>query len=213
MSKGTFSNAQKRLIIAFAIILTVLLVLYAIILAIPYFEQENATETSEIIADFDFYPVDYSEDIFLDEEYMSKISSGLMTYNDRVMTVTVDPDSAIEHGDGVKLLVDMVYSVVNGNVSEYNSYFSDKYYERNERKQNFTMQKIYNCQLTYFSQESKTEDGVSFIECTYKLKYNIYKNNGSFRKDIGEDSRVQYITVSDRTGKLLIDSVATAIYK
>ena len=106
----------------------------------------------------------------------------------------------------------MVYAIINGNASEYNSLFSKKYFENHEPKQSFTMQKIYNGKITYFSSESETIDGVTYKTYTYNLVYNIFENNGTFRKDIGDGARMQYIKVSEREGKMLIDDIQYVRY-
>ena len=57
----------------------------------------------------------------------------------------------------------------------------------------FTPQRIYQKQLVYLYDE-KIDDNTYSI--TYSLDYNIMKNDGSFRRDIGSDmSRTQYITL------------------
>ena len=199
---------KKRIIIAFAIILLVLMLMYGITLIIPFFEQSIVPQESDFIADFDFYPVDYDENIFEDPKYTSLIQDGILLYdNNSNLTTTVDKSNSNQFGSSVALMVDMVYAIVNGDAKEYNSYFSEKYFESNSPKSEFTMQKIYNGKITYCETENVNEDGNVYTRYTYKLIYNIYENNGTFRMDIGDGAREQYITVSDREGKLLIDSI------
>lgn len=213
MSGRKAKNPRKKLIIVLVSLVAIILVLYAITVVAPHIEGAFAMETEEVIADFNFFEPDYSEDIFTDEEYMARIENGILTYDNKSTTVTVNQENAADHGECVGLLVDMVYSIVNGDAEEYNSYFSKEYFESNEPKKQFTMQKIYNGRITYFSEETVTKDKISYNVYTYKLKYYIQNNNGTFRMDIGDDARVQYVTISDREGKLLIDSITTGIYK
>ena len=189
------------------------MVLYGLTVLIPYLQQLNAQEEDEIVADFNFYPADYDENIFEDPEYLSLISDGILMYDDSYMATTVDKESAKYFGGQVEMLVNMVYSVINGNAAEYNSYFSEKYFENNSAKSKFTMQKIYNATLTYFSAEGvEDKNGNKYTQYTYKLIYNIYENNGTFRKDIGDDARAQYIVISEYNGKFLIDSIDLSRY-
>ena len=205
---------KKRIIIVFLIILAVLLLLYTITLILPFFVKEANPEESEYIADFHFYPADYSEDIFEDDEYLALIRDGILIYdNNSNFATTVTKENANQLGDaGAVLLVDMVYAIIEGNAKEYNSLFSEKYFENHEPKESFTMQKIYNGKITYFSSGSETVDGVTYTTYTYNLIYNIFENNGTFRKDIGDDARMQYIKVSEREGKLLIDDIQYVRY-
>ncbi len=215
MEKNGNATSRKKLLIILFIVLGVLLLMYGLTLIIPkLFVESEPESTKEIIADFSFYPADYDEDIFEDEDYLSLIFEGIIEYDDNINSITVlDKDTAASSGKPVKLMVDMIYSIINGNAEEYNSYFSELYYRTNKPKETFTKQKIYDARLTYFSTESVTKDKVTYTEYTYKLRYRIYENNGTFRKDIGDGYRVQYITVSDREGDLKIDSIINPTYK
>ena len=209
MSATKRRSAKKKIIIGFIIVLATLLLLYGITLIIPFFEQKMTPEETEYIADFNFYPADYSEDIFDDTEYLALIQDGLILYdNNSNFATMVDKDNATQFEEGVDLLVDMVYAIIYGDVDGYNECFSEKYYENHSPKESFTMQKIYNGKLTYLSSEEVAEDGVTYTAYTYKISYYIHENNGTFRKDIGDkEAREQYIVVSEREGSMLIDDI------
>ena len=214
MSENKKVKFRKKLIIIFVIVIVTLLLMYGLTVAIPYFYTKFIPEKTEYIENFNFYTPDYSEDIFEDEEYLARIVNGILEYDNNSNSITmVDLTNANAHGEQVELLVKMMYSVINGNNVEYNSYFSQKYSKENLPKDKFTMQKVYNGRITYFSTETVTVDDVTYNEYTYTLKYQIYENNGTFRKDIGDGCRVQYITISDREGKFLIDSITYPRYK
>ena len=53
----------------------------------------------------------------------------------------------------------------------------------------------------------------NYTKYIYKLSYSILKNNGTFRNDIGEDQKTQYIVITDREGTLKIDAISTSKYK
>ena len=205
---------KKRIIVVFLIILAVLLLLYVTTLILQHFEKDMIPEESEYIADFNFYPADYSENIFEDPEYLALIQDGVLLYdNNSNFATTVTKETANQLGDdGAVLLVDMVYAIIDGNAEKYNSCFSEKYFEKHQPKENFTMQKIYNGKIIYFSSKSETVNGATYTTYTYNLVYNIFENNGTFRKDIGEDARMQSIKISDREGKMLIDDIQYVRY-
>ena len=123
------------------------------------------------------------------------ISNGILEYDDNINSISaVNLDNMSEYGEQVSMLVKMFYSIVNGNSTEYNSYFSEKYFTQKQPKEDFTMQKLYNGRLTYVGSEDVKKDGKTYTEYTYTLKYMIYENNGTFRKDIGDSTyRIQYI--------------------
>ena len=182
--------------------------MYLLTIIIPYAYQAFTPEETEYIADFNFYPADYNENIFEDEEYAALIVNGIVEYDNGVNSIEgITKENAAEQGEPVGVLTDMLYSVINGNSEEYNSYFSEEYFKTHEPQGSFTMQKIYNARITFFSSETIQGDDSSYTKYIYKVNYYIYKNNGTFRKDIGEGYRTQYIVITDRDGKLLIDNI------
>jgi len=207
MAKNGNKNMKKKLIIALIIIFSVLLVLYIIVAIIPLFQKEEIYDDN-VIADFDFYPADYSEDIYTDETYMDMIEHGILQYDTGAgFKSTVFPEDFENSNEPYSVVAKMLYSIIEGDHEEYNSYFSDKYFEKKSPKEKFTPQKIYNATLRLFKTERLSEESFNYIEYTFELKYYIYKNNGTFRKDIGEGYRTQYLSVTNRTGKLLIDDI------
>ena len=208
-------NFKKRLLIALAALAALLLVMYLLTLILPkIFNSITEDGSEEGTANFNFYTPDYDENIYEDENYLALIESGVLTYDNGTNSmVAINPDNASEHGDAVKLLTDYVYSIIDGDVEEHNSYFSKKYYETKEPKTAFTMQKIYNGTITYYSAEGTSENGNNYTKYIYKLKYYIRENNGTYRMDIGEDAKTQYVVITDREGKLLIDYIGTSNYK
>ena len=215
MANEAKKNFKKRLLIILAALAALLLVMYLLTLILPkIFNGITEDSTEEGTANFNFYTPDYDENIYEDEDYLALIENGVLTYDNGTNSmVAINTENASEHGEAVKLLTDYVYSIINGDVSKHNSYFSDKYYETNEPKASFTMQKIFNGTITYYSVQSAVENGNNYTKYIYKLKYNIHENNGTFRMDIGEDAKTQYVVITDREGKLLIDYIGTSNYK
>ena len=75
------------------------------------------------------------------------------------------------------------------------------------------MQKIYGGMITAYSTENIQGNNGNYTKYIYTLNYRILDNNGTFRADIGEDSKTQYIVITNREGKLLIDAISTSRYK
>ena len=199
---------KKNLIIALIAVVSVILILGLLVSAIPKIYEFFLPEETEYVANFNFYEADYNENIYDDEEYLSLIKNGVIEYdNSAGMIVTILPEESAQYGASVKLMVDMVYSIINGNNEEYNTYFSERYFDSHEKKEDFTMQKVYNCRITLFSIETIEENDTDYKKYIYKVRYCIYENNGTFRKDIGEGYRTQYIVVTDREGTFLVDSI------
>ncbi len=198
---------KKKLVISIiAIVLGIILVLYLINLILPMIYNSMQPEETELIADYSFYEPDYEENIFDDENYMSLINAGIIEYDDgSSMRTSITQEDAYSYGQGVGLISDMLHTVINGDNEKYNSYFSEKYFKNNEPKGAFTMQKIYDAQIKYFSSKTVEENGKTYNRYVYELTYLIYENDGTYRKDIGDWKRPQYVVLTDREGKLLID--------
>ena len=48
---------------------------------------------------------------------------------------------------------------------------------------------------------------LNYTKFIYAVEYQINENNGTFRRDIGDGSRPQYLVVTNRTGEWKIESV------
>ncbi len=202
------NKLKKRLIISLCIILGVILVMYLLTLLIPYIQDLFEADEEEYVADYSFYEPNYSEDIYSNEGYMALIADGMLVYDNASNSiVSLTPESAAAHGDAVVLLTDMMYSILNGNSSKYNECFSQRYFEDNEPKGSFTKQKIYNGTIKPWSAETVEEKNKTYIRYVYEVKYLIYQNDGTFRRDLGELYRTQYIVVTNREGDMLIDDI------
>ncbi len=216
MSENTSKQQfKKRIIITVAILAAILLVMYALTLILPLLSAKlSESHEEEGTADFNFYTPDFEENIFEDKEYMELIADGVLKYDNAANNiVSVNAENASEHGDAVKFLVDFVNSIIDGDNDRYNSYFSKEYFKTHEKKSEFTMQKIYDGIITYYSAEGVTENGNNYTKYIYKLSYSILDNNGTFRNDIGEDRKTQYIVITNREGTLKIDAISTSKYK
>lgn len=201
-------KAKKRLIIIILSIIGVIVLLGIASIIIDFVENNNKKEFE---VDYNFYPADFDENIFEDDEYVDLIADEFITYTDSSTNVTVgiDRDNANVYGEQVEFFVDMIYDIINGDQTGYNARFSNLYYEEHLPKDRFTMQRIYDVNITYVSSQGVESDNGNYTKSIYILEYKISKNNGTFRRDIGEGSKKQYFTVRTTEDNILIDSVTT----
>ncbi len=206
------ANAKKRLLIIIAAIVVVIIVLFAVSLII---DKVKSSKNDEFIIDYNFYPADYEENIFEDEEYINLTSGNFIKYQDlnTNITVGITRENANQQSEQIAFIVEMLYDIIEGKHEEYNACFSDVYYKNNSPKSQFTMQKVYDVTVSYISQESVSDDSGNYTKYLYSIEYKILENNGTFRKDIGSGSKKQYATLTDRQGNLLIDALNTQIVK
>ena len=191
--------------IVIAVLCGVIALLVITSLLIDFIQSKKSTE-DEI--DYNFYSADYEENIYEDEKYLELISGEFIRYCDSTtnLTLGIDRETAAGQGSAVEFLVDMIYDIIEGDATGYNKKFSKKYYENNSPKDAFTMQKVYDVIITFIS----TEKGDDYTKYLYCVEYKIYHNNGTFRRDIGDGSKKQYIMLTDTSGEVLIDSISTA---
>ncbi len=207
VANPTDNGLKKRIIIILIVIVCIIPILLGAIYAINLYAKTK-NKTPEVTINYNWYPADFNENIFEDEEYMKLIEYEFISYTEGSVTQIIDKETANIYGKDVSFMVDYLYSIVEGDADKYNSYFSEEYYKSANKKDAFTMQKIYDVELRKQSLEKVEEKGNTYTKCTFVLSYRILENNGTFRKDIGEGSREQYITLTNRNGEFLIDSIS-----
>ena len=202
---------SKKILIGIIVgLLSVILVLVLTLAILDWIEKSKPYE--EEVISYEFYEPDFEENIYKDEEYQAMIQGGLMRYCDASLGVTygIQRGNTDTYGKDVSFMVELVYAAIEGDHKAYNACFSDAYYDSGRSpKEAFTMQKIYNVLIERTAVETVSDKNGNYTKYSYSLTYQIYENNGTFRKDIGDGSKTQYIVLTDRTGQLLIDSVAT----
>ena len=98
----------------------------------------------------------------------------------------------------------MLNALIEGDVDTYNSLLG----EGIEKMESFTQQQLYKITITNKS-TSSAEGSYEFT-----VDYKIHENNGSYRTDMGSDEyRPISVTVSNKSGKYLIEKMSGVIYK
>lgn len=210
--KDKNKNPRKKLIIIIISVLCIMIALLLISFGIDmYYNNRAEKDATEQTIDFDFADPDYSKNIFEDKKYISLTENGFIYYKDESSGVTlgIERDTASTYGSDVEFMVEHVYSIINGDVDKYNSFFSDTYFKDHKKHDSFTMQMLYNVYITKISYEEISDEEGTYRKYQFSLEYNILDNDGTFRRDIGTGSKKQYFLLSDKYGKLLIDDIIT----
>ncbi len=205
-------KSKKYILIVFLSMLAFILVYYA---SIHIYNLINASQSNN--NDFDFYMPDFEENIFEDTQYIDLFTSyGGITYidNSTRISTTINDEEYELFSEDLKLLYRYISFAIQGDIDGYNGCFSDEYFENHEKQTPFTMQKIYNIQLTKMAEYTATDDnGFEYRKYEYSVEYMIRHNNGTLRNDMGSDCiRLQYFVISDLSGNALIDNVLTINY-
>lgn len=205
------SKSKKILIRIICIIVAVIIFMMVASFGMNTYLQKRAEKDAQKVH-FDFAPADYDENIYEDTEYLALIERGFINYTDYEtnLTLGINYEDAIDHGEDVLFMVDYIYTIVAGDAEAYNEFFSGEYYKKNEPKDEFTMQKLYEVNISKVSQTKESDKtGNTYNKYQYIVKYKILDNNGTFRNDFNTGTKEQYIFFTNKTGEFLIDSITT----
>ncbi len=202
---------KKKIIVLICAILALIALMFGAVLVLEKISNNLEQKNMDKEYEFDFYEVDYSEDIFSDPEYLELIENSAINFcNMDNVTIGITEEDASRYGEDVKFMVDYVHYMTYGEVEKYNSCYSDLYYTVEKPHERFTMQKIYNVELIKISQEAVTdENGKEYTEYVFTLGYQILENNGTLRNDFLNGSKKQYILLTNREGSIKIDGITT----
>ena len=196
------SVKKRKVIKIFIIIAVILAILTGILFAVKLiWENQN-----KIVLDYEFYVPAEDEDYFGDPEYLKKDRT--LHYTDSMgQCWYIDENSSCDEiGAGFFSLYFL--ALEQGDADTLNSLYKEELAVFTD----FTPQRVYQKQVVYLYDE-RIDDNTFSI--TYSLDYNIMKNDGSFRRDIGSDmSRTQYITMYYNTdGESWIENVKSEYRK
>lgn len=207
---------KKKRMIAMIVIMSVFAGVSYILLENPqlidissFFKKEESNEHysmySNRIISYNFYPSEYDVDITKNEKYMEL--NTYVQYKSGAETYTIIDGDYAAYGKAVEFFGNYFELVKKGDTEAYNELFTDHYYETNEKYYRFAPQKIYDILIEKLS----SSDSESKFE--FNVSYKIYRNDGTFRNDIGSDaSKTLYYELVTENGVLKIDRITNYIY-
>ena len=209
---------QKKIILIVIASLMLFAILYFLISMVDFdnlFSKDQDENNNSL--NINFYDESLSKYPSDDEWYMNEAYKNIEYYygSGTVFSETIlTEEDAKSHGEAFYLLYNLIDYIKAGDHESYNACFSSYYFKTSQPQGKFTKQKIYDIIITELPTESKSADGVSFMEYNYTIEYRIRHNNGSFRRDIGSDqSKKQYVKLSERSGEgVLIDRIYTVTH-
>ncbi|MBR6411195.1 MAG: hypothetical protein IKS35_07415 [Clostridia bacterium] len=180
-----------------------IVIVYLILILAEHLVQNRSKQPARETETYYFYPADYEEDISQDQVYMGLDRSVYYTIPNMGTTESLDNENLPQHDGYVNFLYQMIQFIISGDRDGYQSCLSQNCLSEMKISEipEFTAQKLYNIEIT----EYRTDEENSRV---YILEYMIYRNNGTFRQDIGSNSsRKQYLTVILTDGTYKIDSI------
>ena len=201
------------------IIVIICLAVFAVV-AIPLISYLDNLEKQQSVEELEskkestiiFYDPDWKLDIMTDPAYLALDRTVYYSDTQYGITVALDQKNQKKYGPAVEVLNQMIQYIIAGNADGYNQLLSDNYLKNNDIEPPFTMQQLYDIQL---SKVRETNVDGKYTQYEFVVKYRIRNNDGTFRTDMGSDeSKKQYIILSDSTSsKVLIDQILGYKYK
>ena len=182
---------RKKLIVALAVTLGIVALLITTLLIVKSCQEREEPFT---LPDTYFYPT-YDGDIFEYADYLDKRPDVIFYCEDPDglgRTTSIDADREDEFTKETLFLRDFLLIMMHADVDAYNNCFNETYYKKNNKKETFSQQMIYEAEIRYASEEDgKNGEKIT----TYYLFYKLYENDGSLRRDVGSDAVVPMLVV------------------
>ena len=153
-------------------------------------------------SDISFFEADYNEDIFEDRLYTSK--NRYVYYLEFGSGEVVTPENINNLPVCARFFDAYFNTVINGDYEGYKSYFTDFYFKYQTTPEPFTMQKIYDIEVDLYDRQIRIVDGVSVTVDTFIVNYKIFRNNGTFRSDVGSNTIKPLVFELYRTGDTVL---------
>ena len=193
---------KKKILKGVLIFSAVVIVLYIVM---SFFDPETLflrreDQNQDAQQDISFYPIDDPLNTPDNEEYL-QYDSRMFYHNPfEGVTYSIEPETLEQENEDIVFFYRYFEAIRMGNTHAYADMFASDY--REEIASDFTPQLLYD--ITVYPQ---TESGEIV---SYRLEYRIFRNNGSFRDDVGSDTiRSQQVVLTKEGGHLKIARVST----
>lgn len=142
-----------------------------------------------------YYPADFSENIYNDEEFVELMNLYALEYIDADINYKLN-ESDLEKvgGDLAVFFYHYFTDIRNGDKNKYNAYFDERAFKIREKADDFTMQQIYDITIKPLHIDPELGDEYSWVyesdldPIYVDVSYKIRKNNGTFRLGVNSDT-------------------------
>ncbi len=215
-NKAQSNKKKAKLAIIIILALFVVLVLVNLLIdsgALSALFKDKTDNNKEPIF---FYNIDYDFDIFTDEAYLDLDRSLLYSDDGASFARLVTDEDFKNAGKYAVFFGNYFEAAIYGRHEEYNSFFEESYFKENPKKERFTMQMIYNMEVTKLS-EYVIDEGTpnEAIKSEFTVRYAIRRNNGTLRDDLDSGvTRPQIYELVEyaQTDTILIRSISDINY-
>lgn len=196
----------KKIFIAIVAAFAALGIIMGVLLLV--LELIKPEESDISYEDYRFFEADYSKNIFEDKVYMRK--NRAIMYDRYGLETEIKEENAVNDTPAASLFYEYFHCLMNGEYTKYRDFFTNAYLESDECDipEKFTMQAVYNINVKLHSIGTKEIDGTELSYEIYEVSYQIFENNGTFRRDIlPDESRTIVFELYIYNGAAKINSI------
>ncbi len=192
---------RKKIVLICLLLAVSLLILVGILLVWEFLRKDPVEDP---FGEYDFYPP-YEGDILQNPAYL-ELNREICYCEDATgmgLTAPLTEETLARADATVRFVYSYLQIIISGDTEAYNAMLGEEYLREHGAQSAFHPQMLYN--ITVYAYQTQTNaDGSKTV--TYRLDYMIYRNDGSFRRDIGSDAiRSQYLVLQcDQNGTIKI---------
>lgn len=179
MKKDFYKN--KIFVICLITFLALILLVIGIFFLLP--KKETQPNSGE------YYPIDYEENIFLNQAYMEFQRDMMYSYGGVSQLFNYEKDFETAE-DECRFFLQYFHTVINGQYESYKDFFVENYFEEDPK---FTMQMIYDPTVQFHSVSTDKVNDEEVSLYNFQVCYRIFKNNKTFREDVDSNEAVPQI--------------------
>lgn len=198
----------KRIVILVAVVLLVVAILAgALGLFLHILRRNSDSVWSELPSDA-FYEANYDENILENPDYL-RFHRAVM-YLEYGSGEELTEQNASSLGVASDFFYRYFQAIITGNAAEYQAMLTSAYVERYYPPTRFTMQMLYDIEVNQLQNAGTAEyHGETIPVYYFSVKYKIFQNNGTFRRDVGSNiSTTQYYELYKIQGKLYLNAIS-----
>lgn len=186
MQEDKKAKARKLIIIVTVVFGGLALLMYSMTVILDFLKNNpGGSKDTNSEVEITFFPPDYSENIFEDVIYTSYDRN--VTYVSGGYGISLTENILDDYDITARFFYNYFNNVINGNYEGYPSYFTAEYIAKKLLPEKFTMQKIYDIEVSLYSRERTNAAPIIYLD-TFEVRYKIRGNNGTFRSDVESDT-------------------------
>lgn len=172
-------RVSKKIVFISLILICILIAAVSVFLFLLGERQSEEKEGEE--KEIYYHPANFDEDIFENGVYLS-LNRDLIFGTGYFATAVPDTEEGRKNAsEECTFFLDYFHALKYGEYESFPHFFADGFFKAEPK---FTMQMLYDLQVTYHSSTTDSENGEDLQLSNYLVSYKIYQNNGTFRKGI-----------------------------